>query len=49
METSGLSYEEVFSEASELGYLESDPNLDIGGIDALTNFQYCHQLPLAQR
>ena len=34
MESSGLSYEEVFSEANELGYLEADPNLDIGGIDA---------------
>ena len=34
MESSGLSYEEVFSEANGLGYLEADPNLDIGGIDA---------------
>ena len=34
MESSGLSYEEVFSEANKLGYLEADPNLDIGGIDA---------------
>ena len=34
MESSGLSYKEVFSEANELGYLEADPNLDIGGIDA---------------
>ena len=34
MESSGLSYEEVFSEAIKLGYLEADPNLDIGGIDA---------------
>ena len=34
MESSGLSYEEVFSEAKKLGYLEADPNLDIGGIDA---------------
>ena len=34
MESSGLGYEEVFSEANELGYLEADPNLDIGGIDA---------------
>ena len=34
MESSGLSYEEVFSEAFKLGYLEADPNLDIGGIDA---------------
>ena len=34
MESSGLSYEEIFSEANKLGYLEADPNLDIGGIDA---------------
>ena len=34
MESAGLSYEEVFSEAEKLGYLEADPNLDIGGIDA---------------
>ena len=34
MESSGLNYEEVFSEANKLGYLEADPNLDIGGIDA---------------
>ena len=34
MESSGLSYEKVFSEAFKLGYLEADPNLDIGGIDA---------------
>ncbi len=34
MESGGLSYEEVFSEADKLGYLEADPNLDIGGIDA---------------
>ena len=34
MESSGLSYEKVFSEAFKLGYLEADPNLDVGGIDA---------------
>ena len=34
MENAGLSYEEVFEEASDLGYLEADPNLDVGGIDA---------------
>ena len=28
------NFEEVFSEADDLGYLEADPNLDIGGIDA---------------
>jgi homoserine dehydrogenase len=34
MEASGLPYEEVFAEADALGYLEADPNLDVGGIDA---------------
>ena len=34
METSGLPYDEIFREASELGYLEADPTLDVGGIDA---------------
>ncbi len=34
MEDAGLSYEEAFAEADSLGYLEADPNLDVGGIDA---------------
>ncbi|MDJ0857437.1 MAG: homoserine dehydrogenase [Dinoroseobacter sp.] len=34
METAGLPYDEVFSEADALGYLEADPTLDVGGIDA---------------
>jgi homoserine dehydrogenase len=34
METAGLPYEEVFEEANQLGYLEADPELDVGGIDA---------------
>ncbi|MGV6839014.1 MAG: homoserine dehydrogenase [Planktomarina sp.] len=34
METAGLPYETVFKEADDLGYLEADPNLDVGGIDA---------------
>lgn len=34
METAGLPYDEVFREADALGYLEADPNLDVGGIDA---------------
>ena len=34
MESAGLTYEEVFAEADGLGYLESDPQLDVGGIDA---------------
>ena len=34
MESAELPYEEVFEEANQLGYLEADPNLDVGGIDA---------------
>ena len=34
METAGLPYEAVFAEADALGYLEADPELDVGGIDA---------------
>jgi len=34
MESAGLPYAEVFREAADLGYLEADPNLDVGGIDA---------------
>ncbi len=34
MEDAGLSYEEAFAEADGLGYLEADPQLDVGGIDA---------------
>ncbi|MFL4470631.1 homoserine dehydrogenase [Tateyamaria armeniaca] len=34
MESAGLSYDEVFAEADGLGYLEADPQLDVGGIDA---------------
>ena len=34
MQSAGLPYAEVFEEASQLGYLEADPTLDVGGIDA---------------
>ena len=34
MQSTGRSYDEVFREAAELGYLEADPTLDVGGIDA---------------
>ncbi|MEL6463475.1 MAG: homoserine dehydrogenase [Pseudomonadota bacterium] len=34
MESADLTYEEVFAEADGLGYLEADPQLDVGGIDA---------------
>ena len=34
MENAGLPYAEVFEEANQLGYLEADPTLDVGGIDA---------------
>ncbi len=34
MEDAGLNYEAVFDEANQLGFLEADPELDVGGIDA---------------
>lgn len=34
MDEAGLSYQEAFDEADGLGFLEADPNLDVGGIDA---------------
>jgi homoserine dehydrogenase len=34
MEDAGLPYDTVFEEANQLGYLEADPQLDVGGIDA---------------
>ena len=34
MESAGLPYATVFEEARQLGYLEADPELDVGGIDA---------------
>ena len=34
MEDGGLSYDEAFAEADALGFLEADPELDVGGIDA---------------
>ncbi|MFA8386411.1 MAG: homoserine dehydrogenase [Pelagibaca sp.] len=34
MESAGLTYDQAFAEADGLGYLEADPELDVGGIDA---------------
>ncbi len=34
MESANLSYEQAFAEADSLGFLEADPELDVGGIDA---------------
>ncbi|WP_417722354.1 homoserine dehydrogenase [Salipiger sp.] len=34
MESGGLTYDQAFAEADGLGYLEADPELDVGGIDA---------------
>ncbi len=34
MQDAGLDYQKVFAEAEALGYLEADPTLDVGGIDA---------------
>jgi len=34
MDVHGKSYDEALSEASDLGYAEADPTLDVGGFDA---------------
>ena len=34
MQSANLSYDAAFAEADGLGYLEADPELDVGGIDA---------------
>ena len=34
MQATGRDYEALFEECAELGFLEADPNLDVGGIDA---------------
>jgi len=34
MEATGQGYNALFDECARLGYLEADPNLDVGGIDA---------------
>jgi homoserine dehydrogenase len=34
MEATGQGYDVLFDECARLGYLEADPNLDVGGIDA---------------
>ena len=49
MQSAGLSYDEVFAEADALGYLEADPNLDVGGIDAGHKLAIYHQSPMAFR
>ena len=34
MESTGASYEKIFKEAQGLGFVEANPKLDVGGIDA---------------
>ena len=34
MESEEREYQDVFYEAKQLGYVESDPRLDVGGIDS---------------
>ena len=34
MQSASLDYQTVFAECEQLGYLEADPTLDVGGIDA---------------
>jgi homoserine dehydrogenase len=43
MTTKGMSFEEALAEATELGYAEADPTLDVDGIDA------AHKLALLVR
>jgi len=40
MQATGRGYEALFEECAELGFLEADPNLDVGGIDAVTNLRF---------
>ena len=34
MEYTVLTYDMIFEEANQLGFLEADPNVDVGEIDA---------------
>ena len=49
MEGAGLPYAEVFDEARALGYLEADPTLDVGGIDAGHKLALLAALAFGQR
>lgn len=49
METSGKTYQEIFAEADGLGYLEADPQLDVGGIDAAHKLALLSTIAFATR
>ena len=44
MEREGSSYDEVLKEAQELGYAESDPSADVGGLDAMRKIRILSSL-----
>jgi len=44
MDTKGQSYDDVLQEASDLGYAEADPTLDVGGFDARSKLKILMRL-----
>jgi len=44
MDRDGKSYDEALSQASELGYAEADPTLDVGGFDARSKLKILMRL-----
>jgi len=44
MDVNGKSYDEALSEASDLGYAEADPTLDVGGFDARSKLKILMRL-----
>jgi len=44
MDRDGKSYDEALSEASDLGYAEEDPTLDVGGFDARSKLKILMRL-----
>ena len=44
MDRDGKSYEDALAEASELGYAEEDPTLDVGGFDARSKLKIMMRL-----
>eukprot|EP00978_Attheya_sp_CCMP212_P027414 scaffold91771_cov44-Attheya_sp.AAC.1 len=44
MDRDGKSYDEALKEASELGYAEADPTLDVGGFDARSKLRILMRL-----
>ena len=44
MDKGGKSYDEALSEASDLGYAEADPTLDVGGFDARSKLRILMRL-----